>query len=67
MTEPIAFRPRETSAPSTTPSVEPSSAEGFTVTLTMGPFVVGTPMPDWSVVAEQVVAELRREWDAQHA
>ena len=43
------------------------TAEGFLLTLMLGPFVVGGPVPVWSVVADQVVAELKREWEARHA
>jgi hypothetical protein len=37
--------------------------KGFSISVTIGPFVPSGPAPDWAEVGAMVVAEVKREWD----
>jgi hypothetical protein len=64
MSDPIAFRPRAVA--STVPGGNRRQGDVFSITVTLGPFVVGSP-PVWADVAAMILAECQREYEARAA
>ena len=68
MSAPLTFKPRaKTQLGIDTQFQAPAAGDWFSVTVVLGPFVVGGPAPVWAEVAAMVVAEARREWEKQNS
>lgn len=50
--------------PPASPVADPNviHREGFTITITVGPFIIGDVAPDWADVARQLAVTMQAQW-----